>query len=308
VKRTTRRLVVRYAIYAALLVALILVVSGIDLRYDWNWRRFFYGDGPSQTQFDRLDRDHDGRIVPAEAERAKQPELMDHDEDGDGAVVLSEYPAPSYFRLLLEGIGLTLQVSLAALLIALPLGVVIGMCRTAADPGARLVGFTYVEIFRGTPLLVQVMIWWFVLATPLGLSVFWAAVGALSCFAASYIAEIVRAGIQGVDRGQMEAARSLGLSHFQSLRFVILPQAIRRVLPPLASEFIALVKDSSLASVIGLLELTKKTREVANSSYLTFEPWLTTAVLYLTINVILSLGVRRLEKRLGVAHREEAIR
>ncbi len=106
----------------------------------------------------------------------------------------------------------------------------------------------------------------------------------------------------------MEAARSLGLSHVQSLRFIILPQAIRRIMPPLASEFIALVKDSSLASVIGLLELTKRTREVANSSYLTFEPWLTVAVLYLAINVVLSFGVRRLEKRLGVARREETIR
>ena len=107
-------------------------------------------------------------------------------------------------------------------------------------------------MFRGTPLLVQVMIWYHLLAHPLGLETFGAAVCALGCFAGAYIAEIVRAGIQGVDRGQMEAARSLGLTHVQALATVVLPQAIRRILPPLASEFIALVKDSSLASVISL--------------------------------------------------------
>lgn len=210
-------------------------------------------------------------------------------------------------HLLLRGVGMTLAVSAASMLLALPLGVVVGLCRISDDPGARLFGFSYVELFRGTPLLVQVMIWYHVLAGPLGLSQFGAAVGALSCFAGSYIAEIVRAGIQSIDRGQMEAARSLGLSHFQAMRHVILPQAFRRILPPLASEFIALVKDSSLAYVIGLSELAAVTRQIQSSAYMTFEPWLTTAATYLTINVILSLAVRRLEKKLGVARRAEAI-
>lgn len=210
-------------------------------------------------------------------------------------------------HLLVHGIRLTLEVSLASMALALPLGVVIGLCRTAFDPGARVAGFLYVELFRGTPLLVQVMIWYHVLAAPLGLSTFGAAVAALSCFAGSYIAEIVRAGIQSIDRGQMEAARSLGLSHVQAMRHVVLPQALRRILPPLASEFIALVKDSSLACVIGLQELTMATRDVQSGSYMTFEPWLTTAAIYLAINVLLSFGVRLLEKRLGVARRGEAI-
>lgn len=212
-----------------------------------------------------------------------------------------------WLPLLLSGIKLTLAVSAAAMLVALPLGVVIGLCRTAHDPGARLLGFLYVELFRGTPLLVQVMIWYHVLAAPLGLSTFGAAVASLSCFAGSYIAEVVRAGIQSIDRGQMEAARSLGLTHAQAMRHVILPQAIRRILPPLASEFIALVKDSSLASVIGLNELTQQTRGVQSGAYMTFEPWLTTAAIYLAISIVLSLAVRRLERALGVAHRREAI-
>lgn len=210
--------------------------------------------------------------------------------------------------LLLHGLVGTLQVSSLALLIAVPAGLVVGLCRTAHDPGARALGFAYVELFRGTPLLVQVMIWNYVLARPLGLSTFMAAVCALGFFTASYIAEIVRSGIQGVDPGQMEAARSLGLSHVQALRHVVLPQAVRRILPPLASEFIALVKDSSLAYVIGLEELTMATRNVQSAAYMTFEPWIATACLYLAINVVLSLGVRGLEHGLGVAHVREAIR
>jgi polar amino acid transport system permease protein len=213
-----------------------------------------------------------------------------------------------WFPLLLKGLGMTLAVSFLAMLLALPVGIAIGLCRTAHDPGARLLGFAFVELFRGTPLLVQIMIWYYCFSSVLGLEQFGSAVVALGCFAASYIAEIVRAGIQSIDRGQMEAARSLGLSHVQAMVHVILPQALRRILPPLASEFIALVKDSSLASVIGFQELAQQTRGVQSGSYMSFEPWLAAAVLYLVINVVLSLGVRGLEKKLGVAQRGEGIR
>lgn len=279
--RSARARALRYGCYALALVVVAVMVARADLRYRWAWGDFF----------DR------------------------------------------WAHLLVDGAVLTLEVSVASMLVALPLGVFIGLCRTAHDPGARLLGFLYVEVFRGTPLLVQVMIWYHVLAGPVGLegpgrllvavlgplnralgvdhavqpTTIAAAVAALSCFAGSYIAEIVRGGIQGVDRGQLEAARSLGLSHLQAMRHVVLPQALRRSLPPLASEFIALVKDSSLASVIGLQELTMATRDVQAGAYMTFEPWLVTAALYLGINVLLSLGVRRLERRLGVARRGEAI-
>lgn len=217
-----------------------------------------------------------------------------------------------YSGLLVKGLGYTLAVAALSLCFALPIGVLVGLCRTSHDPGARLFGSLYVELIRGTPLLVQVMIWYFVIAKALEslvtLDSFKAGVCALSCFTAAYIAEIVRAGIQGVDPGQMEAARSLGLSHSQAMIHVVLPQAFRRILPPLASEFIALVKDSSLASVIGLEELTKRAQDIQGRSYLTFEPWLTVALLYLVICVLLSLGVRWLERWLGVGHREQAIR
>jgi len=213
-----------------------------------------------------------------------------------------------WLTLLLKGLVLTLEVASVALLMALPLGTVVGLCRIARDPVAKWVGTIYVELVRGTPLLVQLMIWYFVLSGPLGLPAFWAGTIGLACFTASYIAEIVRAGIQSIDRGQMEAARSLGLTHLQALRFVILPQAFRRVLPPLASEFIALVKDSSLLSVIGIEEMTKRAYDIQGRSFLTFEVWTITASLYLAICLPLSLGIRWLGHKLGTVRDDEAIR
>jgi polar amino acid transport system permease protein len=256
VRRTTRRVIIRFAAYGLVLALLAIAVARVDLHYTWHWGVFFSNWAP----------------------------------------------------LLARGLAMTLKVSLLAMLVALPMGVVIGLCRTSHDPGARLLGFVYVEVFRGTPLLVQVMIWYYCFSDVLGLGRLGSAVVALGCFAGSYIAEIVRAGIQSIDRGQMEAARSLGLSHVQALRHIILPQALRRIMPPLASEFIALVKDSSLASVISLEELVMKTHDVQSAAYLTFEPWLMAAALYLTINVILSLAVRGLERKLGVSQRGEGIR
>ena len=206
------------------------------------------------------------------------------------------------WSILLMALWLTVKIAFCSLCIALPLGILVGLCRTARDPGARLFAFLYVETIRGTPLLVQMMLWFYVIGDAFidgGLSPFQAGVCALSCFTASYIAEIVRAGIQSIDRGQLEAARSLGLSHAQAMRKVILPQAMRRVLPPLASEFVALVKDSSLASVIGYEELSKRAADISSSYALTYEPWLMAALLYLAVNVTLSLGVRLLEKKLG---------
>jgi len=138
---------------------------------------------------------------------------------------------------LLKGLVLTLEVASVALLMALPLGTVVGLCRIARDPVAKWVGTIYVELVRGTPLLVQLMIWYFVLSGPLGLPAFWAGTIGLACFTASYIAEIVRAGIQSIDRGQMEAARSLWLTRLPALRFVILPTAFRRVLLPIARAY-----------------------------------------------------------------------
>ncbi len=198
---------------------------------------------------------------------------------------------------LLVGLWLTLKISAISLVFALVLGLIAGLGRVAQNPAARNLAATYVEIIRGTPLLVQIFIFYFFIGTVLQLSAFAAGVAALSVFTGAYVAEIVRAGIQGVARGQMEAARSLGMSYPQSMRYVILPQALRRTLPPLTGQFVNLIKDSSLVSVMALTDLTKAGREVVSSTFSPFEVWFSVAAMYLLLTGSLSLLVRHLEKR-----------
>ena len=200
---------------------------------------------------------------------------------------------------LLLGLWLTIKLSALALVFALLLGLVAGLGRVAQNPAARNLATLYVELIRGTPLLVQIFIFYFFIGTVLDLSAFAAGVAALAVFTGAYVAEIVRAGIEAVPKGQMEAARSLGMSTAQALRHVILPQALRKTLPPLAGQSINLVKDSSLVSVMALTDLTKAGREVVSSTFSPFEVWFTVAAMYLLLTGALSLLVRRMEKRLA---------
>jgi polar amino acid transport system permease protein len=199
---------------------------------------------------------------------------------------------------LARGLWLTLEISAVSLVFALLLGLVVGLARVSRNPAIADLAVFYVELIRGTPLLVQLYIVYYFIGDLLHLSAFAAGVAALSVFTGAYVAEIVRAGIQSVHRGQTEAAQSLGLSGFQAMRFVILPQATRRILPPLAGQFINLIKDSSLVSVIALMDLTKAGREVVSSTFSPFEVWFTVAIMYLLLTGSLSWAVRRLEKRL----------
>jgi polar amino acid transport system permease protein len=201
---------------------------------------------------------------------------------------------------LLHGLWLTLEISALSLVFALLLGLVVGLGRVSRNPAARDLATVYVEVIRGTPLLVQIFIVYFFIGTVLKLSAFAAGVVALSVFTAAYVAEIVRAGIEAVPNGQTEAAQSLGLSGFQTMRHVILPQAIRRILPPLAGQSINLIKDSSLVSVMALTDLTKAGREVVSSTFSPFEVWFVVALMYLALTGLLSLAVRRLEQRYAV--------
>lgn len=184
-----------------------------------------------------------------------------------------------------------------------PLGLLIGLfaglCRLSSNPTLRDLTTVYVELVRGTPLLVQIFIFYFFIGTVLNLSREFAGVAALALFTGAYVAEIVRAGVQSIAKGQNEAARSLGLNAGQSMRHVILPQAFKRVLPPLAGQFISLVKDTSLVSVIAITELTKSGREAITTSFSTFEIWFCVAGLYLLINLPLSHLASRLERRLA---------
>ncbi len=203
--------------------------------------------------------------------------------------------------LLLTGLLLTLQISFISIILGIIIGLVTGLARLSSNPAPKWLAIIYIELIRGTPLLVQIYIFYFFIGQVFKLSSFMAGVLALSFFAGAYIAEIIRAGIQSIHRGQMEAARSLGMSYYLSMRYIILPQAFKRILPPLAGQFISLIKDSSLVGVIALVELTRAGREIGTSTFNYFEVFFTVAALYLILTFSLSMVVQYLERRFAAS-------
>jgi polar amino acid transport system permease protein len=203
--------------------------------------------------------------------------------------------------LLLTGLLLTLEISMISIVLGIIIGLVTGLARLSSNPAPKWLAIGYIELIRGTPLLVQIYIFYFFVGQVFSLSSFMAGVLALSFFAGAYIAEIIRAGIQSIHRGQMEAARSLGMSYYLYMRYVILPQAFKRILPPLAGQFISLIKDSSLVGVIALVELTRAGREIGTSTFNYFEVFFTVAALYLILTFSLSMVVQYMERRFAAS-------
>ncbi len=199
------------------------------------------------------------------------------------------------------GLWNTLYISFVSILIAIVIGIVTGLCRISTNLALKKLAITYIELIRGTPLLVQIFIFYFFIGTVFKLDMVTSGIAALSIFAGAYIAEIVRAGIQSIPKGQMEASRSLGMNYFQSMRYVILPQALKRTLPPMAGQFISLIKDSSLVSVISITDLTKAGREIVSSTFSPFEVWFVVALMYLVLTSGLSFLVQLLERRLAAS-------
>jgi len=209
--------------------------------------------------------------------------------------------------ILMQGLWLTLKVSFVAIIFGIIIGLFTGLARISSNPALKWSAITYIEIIRGSPLLVQIFIWYFVLGTLINsllvnqglfqIPSMYYGVTALATFTGAYVAEMVRAGIQSIHRGQMEASRSLGMTYAQAMIHVILPQALRRIIPPLAGQFISLIKDSSLLGIIAIRELTKATREVVTTSLQPFELWFVCALLYLILTFTLSMFLQYLERR-----------
>jgi polar amino acid transport system permease protein len=226
--------------------------------------------------------------------------------------------------LLMQGLFTTIRLSIWGTILATIIGTLIGFCRISQRLFKRLIGRTYVELMRNIPPLVLVFIFYFFFsdqimiflgvdefidsrsettqkllsfffAQPSRFSAFLSALVTLAIFEADYIAEIVRAGIESIEKGQWEASHALGLSWWQQMRYIILPQATQRILPPLAGQFISTIKDSAIVSVISIQELTFQGMELMSATYLTFEVWITITVLYLLLTLTLSLAVERLE-------------
>ena len=205
---------------------------------------------------------------------------------------------PQNMDVFIYGALKTLEISAISILLAIPIGIIFGLGRISKNKFILFISSTYVEIIRGVPLLVLLMWIFYVLGQVFRLGSYWGSVVGLAIFAGAFIAEIVRSGIQGVPKGQMEAARSLGMSHTKAMTHIILPQAFRRILPPLASQFIMLIKDSSLISIIAASELTLDAKNLVATSFRPIEVWTFVALVYFIMTFSLSLIIRYFEKRL----------
>ncbi len=226
------------------------------------------------------------------------------------------------FRAVAAGLGVTIRTTLAAYALAVVIGLFVGLARVSSNKIILNVASFYVEIVRGAPILVLLMYIAFV-AVPLGVTAInglgtWLVenvgfgqvltdfrtrdfpnevrvIVALAFAYGAFESEVFRAGIQSIEKGQMEAARAMGMSYLQAMRYIILPQAIRRVLPALGNDFIAMLKDSSLVSVLGVEDITQKAKLYAASTFLFFQTYSILAFIYLTMTILLSRGVRALE-------------
>ena len=207
--------------------------------------------------------------------------------------------------LLLAGAGVTIEITAIAVGLGFIFGLITSVCRLSDVKILQVIAVCYVNIIRGTPMLVQIFLIYFALPMVIGqrINPFVAAVAACSINSGAYVSEIFRAGIQSVDKGQMEAGRSLGLSWMQTMRYVILPQAFKHVIPPLGNEFISMTKETSLVSVIGFEELTRRGQLIIAKTYGSFEIWLTVAVIYLVMTLTIVRLVSYLERRFATDDR-----
>ncbi len=224
-------------------------------------------------------------------------------------------PYQSMFSFFLDGIGVTIKVTVLAFVLTLILGLFGGLGRLSKNWLIHGIATIYVEVVRGIPLLVQLFFWYFAFpqvvqelgktlnndammtyqANPL----FWAVTGLTICYGA-YMSEIYRAGIQSIQKGQMEAARSLGMTYVQAMRYVILPQAVRVILPPVGNEFISLLKDSSLVSQVAIADLTRLGREYAGAHYISIPVWTMVALIYLVMTLLSARVVSWIERKTKV--------
>ncbi|MBW1893167.1 MAG: ABC transporter permease subunit [Deltaproteobacteria bacterium] len=320
-KRTYYLSVIAFFLFIAGLIA-ALYYSTAQIDYVWRWysipQYFIFEDTigiPSEIEGDVA-------TITITGDKAQITikgvgETASYTVPSDGIIVYEGdmiYPGDTLAEykewkvgILLQGLWLTLKVSFIAIFFGILIGLFGGLARISSNPAIKWSMITYIELIRGSPLLVQIFIWYFVLGTLVNnllakndfsqIPPLWFGVAALACFSGAYVAEIVRAGIQSIHRGQDEASRSLGMTYIQSMVHVILPQALRRIIPPLAGQFISLIKDSSLLGIIAIRELTKATREIVTTSLQPFELFFVCALLYLVLTFSFSMLLQYIERR-----------
>lgn len=213
---------------------------------------------------------------------------------------------PSVWRYrynLVRGFGMTILISFFSLILSVVVGTVFGLGQRSHFAPVRYFSRTYIEGIRGTPLLVQILIFFYVVANSIGIANrYVVGVIIMSLFAGAYVSEIIRAGIESVAHSQLESARSLGFTRYQTYRYIIFPQVITRILPPLAGQFASLIKDSSLLSIIAVNEFTQSAREVNANTFSTLESYIPLAIGYLILTLPISVLTKRLEKKFSYAY------
>jgi len=220
------------------------------------------------------------------------------------------YRIPQYFYKMTDdgfqwgeipiGLVKTLQLSLTAFVFAVILGLVIALLRLSGLVVGKAVAVVFLEFIRNMPLLVLLYLFYYVLGPIFGLNRYTASILCLGVYHAALISEIFRSGIEAVAKGQWEGAKSIGMSTAQAYRFIVLPQSIRFMLPPMTGEVVHIVKSSAIVSVIAVAELTTIGRNIISDTYMSFEIWFTIAAVYLVVTLVLSVGVSRLEKKFSV--------
>jgi len=214
-------------------------------------------------------------------------------------VLFESTPYKRIIYYLADGVIITFEVTVMSIICACAIGLVVGLGRVSKNKAINLVASTYVEIIRGIPLLVQLFYIYYALGRFLNVHDLTAAIIAMSVCYGAYMGEVFRAGITAIDKGQTEAARSLGFNTKQTMFLVILPQAWRTILPPVGNEFIALLKDTSLVSILAVSDLLRRGREFSSETFMYFETYTMVALVYLVITLLLSKGVSIMEARLS---------
>jgi len=293
-----------------LLLALSLFYAASNMNYSWKWnsvpKYFAYEKVESiSADFDGIVSLQKGQLTLSGANGEKKSYAIEDSyalavEDGDDI-----YEGDSVLEMthwvagpLINGLLVTLQISGLGGLVAFLIAVVLAFMRISKFPVLQYIASAYITVIRGTPLLVQIFIFYFIIATIFDMPRFYAGAMSLGLFYGAYIAEVLRGAIQSIDTGQYEAAKSLGMNYTQTMGSIIMPQALKRALPTLVGEVIALVKDSSLVSVISITDLTKVGREIVANTFSPFETWLIVAAMYFAITSILSYVGHRWEKKM----------
>lgn len=202
------------------------------------------------------------------------------------------------YKLLISGVGVTIKVSILAVIFGIMIGMLIAMCNLSKKKPLKILGGIYTDIIRGTPSVTQLMIIYFVIFASVNLDKWIIAAIAFGINSGAYVSEIIRAGILSIDKGQTEAGRSLGLSAYQTMSRIVIPQAVKNIFPALCNEFIVLIKETAIVGYVGLMDIQKAGDFIKSATYTPFLPLIGTAIIYYVLIKILTLLLRRIETRL----------